>query len=64
MLGLRLAAGVPDEGLARRFVESQAGRRFLEADVIARRGGRIVVREPMLTDAVVREALSVSAVDC
>ncbi len=64
MLGLRLAAGVPDTGLAGRFADSQAGRRFLEAAVLVRREGRIMVGDPMLTDAVVREALSVSAVDC
>ncbi len=64
MLGLRLAAGVENVGAARRFVESDQGRRLIDADVIAIADDRIVVTRPMLTDAVVREALSVSADDC
>ena len=64
MLGLRLAAGVENVGLARRFVESGPGRSLLDAEVIAIEHGRLFVVKPMLTDAVVREALSVSAGDC
>jgi putative oxygen-independent coproporphyrinogen III oxidase len=64
ILGLRLAAGVPISRLARRFIESNEGRRLTEAGVMGERSGRLVVLKPMLTDAVVREALSVSAGDC
>jgi oxygen-independent coproporphyrinogen-3 oxidase len=64
MLGLRLAAGVPISPFAERFLESTEGRRFLDAGVIAVSNGRLVVVDPMLTDGVAREALSVSAGDC
>jgi len=64
MLGLRLAAGVPLDPPARRFVASKAGQRLIEAGVMDERKGRLVVLKPMLTDAVVREALSVSSGDC
>jgi len=64
MLGLRLAAGVPLDPPARRFVASNAGQRLIEAGVMDERKGRLVVLKPMLTDAVVREALSVSSGDC
>ncbi len=64
MLGLRLAAGVPVGPTARRFIESAAGVRLTDAGVMGERNGRLAVLDPMLTDAVVREALSVSAGDC
>lgn len=64
MLGLRLAAGVENVGIAKQFAESAPGSRFLEAGVLAIENNRIVVAKPMLTDAVIREALSVSAGDC
>lgn len=64
MLGLRLAAGVPLGPTAERLIGSAAGRRLIEAGVMEVRGGRLVVTKPMLTDAVVREALSVSRDDC
>jgi hypothetical protein len=64
MLGLRLAAGVPLGPTANAFLDSDPGRRLVEAGVMGVRSGRLVVLKPMLTDAVVREALSVSSVDC
>jgi len=64
MLGLRLAAGVAMSPFAERFLETPGGRRFLEAGVVKVSNGRLVVVEPMLTDGVAREALSVSAGDC
>ncbi len=65
MLGLRLAAGAPPSALAVAFIESAAGVRLVEAGVVrVEGGGRVVVARPMLTDAVLREALSVSAGDC
>lgn len=64
MLGLRLAAGVENVGVARTFVESSAGEMLVNAGVLAVQDGRLIVAKPMLTDAVIREALSVSADDC
>jgi len=64
MLGLRLACGTPMSELAECFLGSPKGLMFLDAGVIAVVSGRVVVLKPMLTDAVVREALSVSAGDC
>ncbi len=64
MLGLRLACGARLTDLARCFVDSEQGIRLLDAGVMAVSAGRLVVLKPMLTDAVVREALSVSSGDC
>lgn len=64
MLGLRLACGVAVTDTVASFVASQEGKRLIDAGVMGLSGGRLIVRKPMLTDAVVREALSVSAIDC
>lgn len=64
MLGLRLAAGTPLSEFAARFLSLPEGERLLESGLIVATGDRVVVTQPMLTDAVVREALSVSAGDC
>jgi oxygen-independent coproporphyrinogen-3 oxidase len=64
MLGLRLAAGVPMSSYAECFLHSGAGVRLLEAGVIRIENQRLVVVDPMLSDGVAREALSVSAGDC
>jgi oxygen-independent coproporphyrinogen-3 oxidase len=64
MVGLRLAAGTPLTDTARRFVESASGKRFVDAGVLAVSQDRVVVTDPMLSDAVIREALSVSPSDC
>lgn len=64
MLGLRLACGASMSDFAHCFVDSEAGTRLVDAGVMAVASGRLVVLRPMLTDAVVREALSVSAGDC
>ena len=57
MLGLRRTAGVVlGEGGAA-FVESETGRRLLDAGVVAVREGRLVVTRPLLTDMVIREVL-------
>jgi len=63
MLGLRLAAGVRLSPFARRFLDGDEGSRYLDAGIIRVDAGRLVVNDPMLTDAVAREALSVSAGD-
>lgn len=64
MLGLRLAAGVRTSSFTERFLRSDEGARFLAAGIVRVETGRLVVHDPMLTDAVAREALSVSAGDC
>ena len=58
MLGVRLAAGVSLIGFAEEFLASDQGARLLAANVIRVDSGRLVVNDPMLTDAVAREALS------
>lgn len=63
MLGLRLAAGTPMTPTAEGVVASSAGRRFIAAGVVKVQAGRLCVTEPMMTDAVIREALSVSCPD-
>jgi oxygen-independent coproporphyrinogen-3 oxidase len=64
MLGLRLACGAELTPIAAKFLASSSGRSLVANGVIAEVSGRIVVLKPMLTDAVAREALSVSAADC
>jgi len=64
MLGLRLAAGVRMSRFAEQFLGSDEGARFLAAGVIQVADGRLVASDPMLTDAVAREALSLSPGDC
>jgi putative oxygen-independent coproporphyrinogen III oxidase len=64
MLGLRLAAGVHISSFAERFLDGDGGARFLSAGVVRIENDRLVVSDPMLTDAIAREALSVSADDC
>ena len=64
MLGLRLACGAALTPTAKRFLASAAGRAFVDNGIIAEVADRIVVLQPMLTDAVAREALSVSTDDC
>lgn len=64
MFGLRLACGAVLTDTATHFVESREGKRLIDAGVMGLSGGRLVVYKPMLTDAVVREASSVSAADC
>jgi putative oxygen-independent coproporphyrinogen III oxidase len=64
MLGLRLAAGVRLSPFVRLFLDGDEASRFLDAGIIRVDADRLVVCDPMLTDAVAREALSVSADDC
>ena len=64
MVGLRLAAGTPLTDTAQRFADSDAGQRLMDASLLEVSNGRLVVTDPMLSDAVIREALSVSAPDC
>jgi oxygen-independent coproporphyrinogen-3 oxidase len=64
MVGLRLAAGTPLTPTAQRFASSQEGVRLMQAGILESQSGRLRVINPMMADAVIREALSVSAVDC
>jgi oxygen-independent coproporphyrinogen-3 oxidase len=58
-VGLRRAVGVRAGPAGQRFVASPAGRRMLGAGVIRVAGERILVNNPLLTDAVARELLSI-----
>ncbi|MGI9667244.1 MAG: radical SAM family heme chaperone HemW [Acidimicrobiia bacterium] len=64
MLGLRLGAGTARTETAERFLESDAGRRFVDAEVLVVTDDRVRVANLLLADAVAREALSVSMPDC
>ncbi len=64
MLGLRLAAGTPLDDMASAFVATESASRFIAAGVLEVSEDRLVVRDPLLADAVAREALSVSPFDC
>jgi putative oxygen-independent coproporphyrinogen III oxidase len=64
MVGLRLAAGAPLTSTASRFVRSGEGQRFVDAGILWVDSDRVRVLDPMMTDAVLRDALSVSAGDC
>ncbi|GMQ94295.1 MAG: radical SAM family heme chaperone HemW [Acidimicrobiia bacterium] len=59
MVGLRLAAGTPMTPTAERFAASDAGRRFVDAGILEMRADRMCVVDPLMTDAIIREALSV-----
>lgn len=64
MLGLRLASGTPLSGAGESFSATPEAKRFIEAGVLQVSNNRIVVLDPLLADAVAREALSVSPLDC
>lgn len=57
-VGLRRAGGVRAGEAGRSFVASPAGRRMLAAGVIRVTGDRLVVTNPLLSDAVARELLA------
>ncbi len=59
-IGLRLVAGVEAGEHGLRFLKAAEGQRHLEAGTVTRKGNRIVVERPLLTDAVARATLSVS----
>jgi hypothetical protein len=40
------------------FLESEPGMRFVAGGVVSLQGGRLVVANPLLTDAVAREVLA------
>lgn len=60
MVGLRLAAGAPMTATAQRFADSLEGKRLVDAGLLRVESGRLRVTKPMMSDAVIREALSVS----
>ncbi len=57
MLGLRRAAGVRAGRAGTALLASDEGRRLTGAGVLVRRGDRLVVERPLLTDAAVRAVL-------
>jgi len=64
MVGLRLVAGVEPGVVGATFLESEAGKRLVDAGVIGMVDDRVVVHRPFLTDLVARSVLSVSLDDC
>jgi hypothetical protein len=64
MVGLRLAAGTPLTATARSFADSRDGARFIDAGIVQVDSDRMRVTDPMMSDAVIRDALSVSSSDC
>lgn len=60
LVGLRLAAGAPMTATAQRFADSLEGKRLVDAGLLRVESGRLRVTKPMMSDAVIREALSVS----
>lgn len=64
MLGLRRSAGVEAGRAGRCLLASAAGRRLVDAGVIRSEGRRVVVSNPLLTDAAARAVLSLSPDDC
>lgn len=56
-VGIRRAAGVASSEASRRFLDTEEGRRLLEARVIAVHGDRLRVLNPLLTDTVARAIL-------
>lgn len=56
-VGLRRTAGVSHGPGTRALLESDKGQRLLEADVIGDTGDRLVIKRPLLTDAVHRAVL-------
>jgi len=62
-VGLRRTGGVRagDVGLA--FLSSEPGKRLIDAGILARSGDRLVVTNPLLSDAVARELLALTPED-
>ncbi|MEA2003252.1 MAG: radical SAM family heme chaperone HemW [Actinomycetota bacterium] len=57
-LGLRRRSGVIAGDVGMVFLDGDGGKRFLDAGVVELEGKRLVVRKPLLTDAVLREVLA------
>ncbi len=64
MVGLRRTAGVRPGKVGTALLASDAGRRLLDAGVVAVDAGRLRVVTPLLTDAVVRTVLSLAPGEC
>ncbi len=62
MLGLRRTSGVRLGQAGAALVESHAGRRLIEAGVVAVERGRLVVTAPLLTDEAVRAVLDLEPI--
>jgi coproporphyrinogen III oxidase-like Fe-S oxidoreductase len=57
-LGVRRRSGVALGTAGAAFVAGDAGRRFVDAGIVRVDDGRLVVVDPLLTDAVAREVLA------
>lgn len=57
-VGLRRTAGAETGEFGRRFLASPAGTRLVDAGIVGTDGDRMVVVDPLLTDAVAREVLA------
>jgi putative oxygen-independent coproporphyrinogen III oxidase len=57
-VGLRRTVGVSPGAGTEALLDSAEGRAFMDAGIIAQENGRLMVREPMLTDAVHRSVLA------
>jgi oxygen-independent coproporphyrinogen-3 oxidase len=62
-LGLRLRAGVETGEAGAALLASPAGQRLLAAGVVELHGDRLLVAQPLLTDAVAREVLALDPFD-
>ena len=62
--GQRRAAGVTPGAAGARLLTTSSGRRLVEAGVIGLREARLVVLDPLRTDAAAREVLALSAGEC
>jgi oxygen-independent coproporphyrinogen-3 oxidase len=58
ILGLRRTAGVVAGSIGQSWIESAEGKRFVAAGVVDLHGDRLVVRRPLLTDAVARSLVA------
>ncbi len=64
ILGLRRRAGVRAGRMGEALLASGEGERLVDADIVGREGDRLVVRQPLFTDAVARSVLSLAPGEC
>jgi oxygen-independent coproporphyrinogen-3 oxidase len=62
-VGLRRTGGVRAGDVGAAFLSSEPGERLMDAGILARSGDRLVVTNPLLSDAVARELLALTPED-
>lgn len=62
-VGLRRTGGVRAGDVGAAFLSSAPGKRLIDAGILARSGDRLVVTNPLLSDAVARELLALTPED-